>query len=146
MKGWYISKPNCRLRYGDNRKISAGCTHEMKWPYEYEGVTFTRPTICEAGLHASKKLLNALNIAFDCFADRNDFYLWRVEVTGRLDKATNKFCGDERTYLWGIPVRGLLKIWKRPNPIVYSEFCRKARDYLAKEIRSRGLVKKGEHI
>ena len=85
MKAWYFSSEDRKLRYGDNRIIKAGLTHKVT----------CKPVLCEAGLHGSKRIIDAL------------FYapgpvVWRVELGGDMAIGDDKISATERHYLWGV--------------------------------------------
>jgi len=150
MKGWYCSTNDKRLRYDDNRLIRRGITHKMKWPYSYstpvsyaDGLSrddfreFIRPTLCYAGLHASK------NIHTACLFGAGR-WIWRVEVTGRIDDDEYKFCGDERKYLWGIEIP--LSIINAVLANYYNNGEEILLKYVRQEALKKGYIKKGERL
>jgi hypothetical protein len=139
MKGWYCSSDDKRLRYGDNRLIRRGITHKMKWPYRYvDDITdkvniYAEPTLCKAGLHASKDILTAFQIG-------SGLWIWRVEVTGRIAKGEDKFCGGERKYLWGLNVSDC---W---GSFSEEELKKNLLKYVRREALKKGYIKKGERL
>ncbi len=97
MKAWYFSGIDKKLRYGDDREIAIGVTHEV------EG----KPTLCRYGLHGSRLLLDALSYAFGPV-------VWRVELSGEMDKGDNKIAAQKRTYLsGGIDITHILRKFGR---------------------------------
>lgn len=84
MKAWYFSTTEKKLRYGDNRKIKLGVTHEI------EG----KPVLCKKGLHGSVDILDALS-----YAPSN--VVWLVNLDGSMDKGSDKIAAQKRTYLKG---------------------------------------------
>ena len=84
MKAWYFSNADKKLRYGDNREIKLGETHEVKGD----------PILCEHGLHGSVKILDALQYAPAPI-------VWRVELSGKMDKGVDKIAAQKRTYIEG---------------------------------------------
>lgn len=82
LKAWYFAPQGNRLGYGDNRLIRVGITHRV------EG----RPETCERGLHASKQIIDALQ-----YAKSN--ILYRVELSGEMDHASDKIAAQSRKYL-----------------------------------------------
>jgi len=84
MKYYYFSNKEKRLAYGDNRKIKLGTTHKVKG----------EPILCEHGLHASKRIIDALNYA-------PDSVLWIVELGGKVVHDDDKSVATERTYVGG---------------------------------------------
>jgi len=142
MKGWYCSANDKRLRYGDNRLIRRGITHRMKWPYRYtdnfeDNIDHTKPTLFYAGLHASKNIHTAYRLG-------GGHWIWRVEVTGRIDKNENKFCGDERKYLWGIEIP--LSITNAVLDTSYDNGEEILLKYVRQEALKKGYIKKGERL
>jgi len=146
MKGWYCSPDDKRLAYGDNRLIRRGITHKMKWPYRYvDDITdkveiYTEPTLCEAGLHASKDIHTAFLLG-------SGYWIWRVIVTGRIAKGKDKFCGDERKfcgderrYLWGINISGNCRASSE------RELRKNLLKYVRQEALKKGYIKKGERL
>ncbi|MBP6364389.1 MAG: hypothetical protein KA329_12820 [Novosphingobium sp.] len=96
MKAWYFSEVSCRLRHGDNRPIAAGVTHEVAG----------EPVLCERGLHASVRPIDALWYAPGPM-------IWRVELGGTIVKGDDKLCATERTYLWGFDATAMLREFAR---------------------------------
>ena len=84
MKYYYFSNKEKRLAYGDNRKIKLGTTHKVKG----------EPILCEHGLHASKRIIDALDYA-------PDSVLWIVELGGKVVHDDDKSVATERTYVGG---------------------------------------------
>lgn len=77
MLAWYFSRTDKKLRYNDGRKIVAGKMHTVK----------NTPVLCEAGLHGSEKVVDALSYA-------PGSYVWRVDITRKIDKGSDKLCGQ----------------------------------------------------
>jgi len=96
MKAWYFSQANKQLRYDDNRIIRPGITHTVK----------CKPILCEAGLHGSKKILDALSYA-------PGPYVWRVELSGDIVVGDDKVAATERKYLWGFDATDTLRVFAR---------------------------------
>jgi hypothetical protein len=82
MKAFYFATKNRKLRYGDNRPIVVGETHTVD----------CKPIPCEQGLHASKRLIDALR-----YAPGTVLYL--VELSGEIVETDDKACATERKYL-----------------------------------------------
>ena len=100
MKAWYFSDKSRRLRYGDNRVIRAGRTHKIKFPFtDHIGMDWEKPTLCCAGLHGSKSILDAM-----FYAPPKGNILWRVELSGAMDVGNKKIAAEERKYLWGYDI------------------------------------------
>jgi hypothetical protein len=97
MKAWYFSNECKKLRYHDNRKIELGVTHKVD----------CKPVLCESGLHASKRLIDALEYAPGPI-------LWRVELGGEIEVGDDKVVATERTYIdGGIDVTECLRRFAR---------------------------------
>ena len=96
VKAWYFSSDDCRLRYDDNRIIKVGRTHKVKG----------EPKMCSHGLHASKKIIDALDYA-------PGYILWRVELGGKIICGDDKCVATERTYLQKLDTTPILKKWAR---------------------------------
>ena len=97
MKAWYFSKTDKKLRYGDDREIAIGVTHEI------EGT----PILCNRGLHGSRLLLDALYAA-------PGSVIWRVELSGEMDVGFDKIAAQKRTYLsGGIDISDVLRKFAR---------------------------------
>ena len=75
---------NGRERYGSQRKIEAGKTYRVKGP----------PVLCEHGLHASARLIDALR-----YATPNTKYVSVVELGGTVVLDTDKAVATQRTVL-----------------------------------------------
>jgi hypothetical protein len=64
---WHFLREDRKLRYGDKREVRVGETLTVEFPIrrEFHGYVsyYEKPTLCEAGLHASDNLLDALTIA-----------------------------------------------------------------------------------
>ncbi len=94
MKAWYFSTIDKKLRYGDDREIAIGVTHEIE----------RTPRLCEQGLHGSRLLLDALSYA-------PGPVIWRVELSGEMHRGADKTAAQKRTYLaGGIDITHIL--WK----------------------------------
>ena len=96
IKAWYFSRENKKLRYSDNRIIRTGITHKVK----------CEPILCEAGLHGSRKILDALSYAPGA-------YVWRVELSGEIIRGADKIAATERKYLWGYDSSDILRRFGR---------------------------------
>ena len=91
LKAWHFVAANKRLGYGDNRVIRTGRTHKVKG----------EPVLCERGLHASVRLIDALQYAPSAI-------LTRVELGGTIVKGVDKVAATERTVLWMGDISDLL--------------------------------------
>lgn len=97
MQGWYFSTEARRLRFGDNRAIVLGETHT------FDG----EPVLCEAGLHASERIIDALDYAPGSI-------VWRVTLGGKIVRGDDKAVATLRTYdAGGIDVSAVLRAFAR---------------------------------
>jgi len=97
VKAWYFSDATKKLLHGDGRGIAIGVTHEVKGELK----------LCVTGLHASKKLIDALLYA-------PGSVVWQVELSGKILKGDNKMCASKRTYLaGGIDISKVLRKFAR---------------------------------
>jgi hypothetical protein len=98
---WYFSDESRTLRHGDGRKIELGSCHEV------EG----NPVLYEHGLHASVKLLDALQYAPGSI-------VYRVELSGEMVVSNDKIVAQKRTYLaGGIDVSDVLMVFARKQAL-----------------------------
>ena len=94
---WYFSTADKRLRYDDNRAIALGVTHEVTGDI----------ALCERGLHASIKPLDAIEYAPGPI-------VWRVELSGSVLTGDDKLCATRRTYIaGGVDATDLLRKFAR---------------------------------
>jgi len=114
MKAWYFSSEDRRLRNGDGREIRIGETHAVSGDIK----------LCKNGLHASKKLMDAIYYAPGTI-------VYRVELSGKIEKGEDKLVAQKRTYLsGGIDVSETLRkfarmcaldvvgIWEAPEVVI----------------------------
>ena len=115
MRAYYFSESNKKLRYGDDRQIRKGRTHKVKG----------EPVMCEHGLHASKRALDALGYA-------PGSYLWVVEMAGKIVEGDDKIVATERAYIDGFEASDLLREFARKQALINIEkiykYCSK-KDY-----------------
>jgi hypothetical protein len=93
---WHFSGVDKKLRYNDERVIKVGKTLKVKGPVE----------LCERGLHASKRLIDALKFA-------PGPYVWFVELSGEVVHGEDKSVATERTALWGFDATDVLRKFSR---------------------------------
>ena len=109
MKGWHFCTDDRRLGYGDGRKIIAGETITVD----------CKPVLCQSGLHASEKPLDALKYARGnvvSYVDLRGIVVFgedKAVATERYtywitdaEKVLRKFacwCALEVAHLWGMP-------------------------------------------
>ena len=113
MRAYYFSNKDKKLRYGDGRQIRKGRTHKVKG----------KPVLCGHGLHASKRAIDALDYAPDC-------YLWVVELGGDIIEGDGKAVATERTYVDGFDAEDLLREFARKQALINIE---KIYEYCSKE-------------
>lgn len=82
MKAYYFSTQARKLRHGDNRVIRTGRTHTVKGKIK----------LCFRGLHASRRVLDALRYAPGPI-------LYEVELSGEIIEDTTKVVASERKYI-----------------------------------------------
>lgn len=96
---WHFLPDNRRLRYGDRRLVTRGRALAEK--------RHSTPRLCHAGLHASRRLLDALEYA-------PGPVLSQVEVWGEVEFGGDKLAGMYRRCLWWVnlrPVLGSIGLW-----------------------------------
>ena len=107
IKAWYFAPHDKKLRYGDNRKIVVGRTHKIKYPFtDANGLVWEKPSCCSSGLHASIAPCDALKYA-------GSSLVYRVELSGVIDVASDKIAATERMYLWGYDAEPVLRKFAR---------------------------------
>jgi hypothetical protein len=91
MKAWHFLNYGMRLGYGDNRPVEVRKT-----------LTITgEPRLCERGLHASERLIDALKYA-------QKPLISRVRLGGTIVKGDDKLVASERTTLWVLDCEKIL--------------------------------------
>jgi hypothetical protein len=96
MKAWWFEPEAGVLGYGDGRVPGVGVTHTV------EG----KPWRCTYGLHASIRPLDALRYA-------KSTNIWRVELSGDMDRDDRKIAARERHYLYRMEIGELLHRFSR---------------------------------
>lgn len=96
MKAWHWTKEDRTLGYNDGRVVVVG--EKLVHTGDIE--------LCRSGLHASKRILDALQYA-------PGPYIWRVELSGGVVRGGDKLVATERTALWGFDATGLLRDFAR---------------------------------
>jgi hypothetical protein len=94
--GWHFADESECLRYGDGRKIVVGKSHTVN----------CEPKLCEAGLHASKTVMEALRYAPGPI-------LYHVRLSGKIVHGDDKSCATKRTYIAKINADKLLREFAR---------------------------------
>ena len=107
MRAWYFATEERKLQYNDNRSIIVG---------ETQSVDLTeRPLkLCEWGLHASKRLIDALGYAPGAF-------LYEVELSGKMIVGGDKIVAEHRTYLREIDATEILRAFARKQAMINIE-------------------------
>lgn len=101
---YYFSQDNKRLRHGDGRLIKTGITHRVKGS----------PILCRHGLHANKRIIDALRYAPGA-------YLWIVKLGGDVVHDSDKSVSTERTYLAGFNAEKTLRHFARRQALINIE-------------------------
>lgn len=91
VQGWWFSRTNNKLRYGDNRVAAIGRKHKIKG----------YPILCERGFHASTNILDAIQYAPGPI-------LWKVKISGEIISSTDKMVGTQREYTHRIDITDIL--------------------------------------
>ena len=100
-KAWYFAPEGNRLKYQDNRLIRVGVTHRI------EG----KPETCSHGLHASNRIIDALK-----YSQTN--ILYRVELSGEMDRAEDKIAAQSRKYLQRFDMESILFEFSRKQALI----------------------------
>ena len=96
MKGWHFLQVDCCLQFGNRDRVEVG-----KW-ISVEGDL----RMCRWGLHASKRITDALRYAPGA-------RICRVELRGDLQHQDDKSVGRERKVEWWVDGEGLLRDFAR---------------------------------
>ena len=94
MTAWHFVRADRRLGYKDGRKIVRGRTLTV------DGV----PRLCHFGLHASERIIDALECAPGPI-------VCRVEIGGQIVRGDYKLCGTSRKVLWWLDATELLHLF-----------------------------------
>jgi hypothetical protein len=112
---FYFSTTDRRLRYGDGRKIKIGGTHTVKGPVK----------LCIHGLHASKRITDALQYAPGPI-------LHLVTLGGEVVHGDDKSVATERTYVASFDATEILREFARKQALINIELIKpycKAEEY-----------------
>ncbi len=93
---WHFTNVNRILGYGDGREIIAG--KKLKVTCD--------PVLCDKGLHASRRLIDAANYA-------PGPYVWSVRLSGKVVHGNDKSVATERTAVWGYDATEVLRKFSR---------------------------------
>jgi hypothetical protein len=97
MKAWWFEPKDGFLAHeSERRKPKVGVTHTVPGPL----------VLCMRGLHASVFPLDALSYA-------KSPNIWRVALSGEINRGENKCCATERTYLWRLDASQVLGAFAR---------------------------------
>jgi len=91
IKAWHFAQQDRCLRHGDGRKIIKGRNLKV------EG----NPILCNYGLHASRKIMDAL-------AKSRGPIICKVEIGGKIDEDSKELAGQSRKCLWWVDAEKLL--------------------------------------
>ncbi len=91
IKAWHFLPSDYRLRYGDRRIVAAGDVVRVN----------CEPVLCQSGLHASERILVALEYAPGPI-------LCRVLVGGTIVRGNDKLVGTTREVLWTLDATHVL--------------------------------------
>lgn len=107
VEAWYFAEESRRLRYGDGRTIVVGDSHSV------DGELI----LCENGLHASERIIDALQYAPGPI-------LYRVILSGDMVQDATKIASRTRTYIWELDVTDILGKFARRLALVYVDLLR----------------------
>ena len=93
---FWTSYRDKRLRFGDERLVKTGITHSVKGDL--------RP--CFNGLHASKRLIDALTFI-------PGSYIWLVSLSDERIEGKRKACARSRTYIAGFNAEKMISAFAR---------------------------------
>ena len=102
--GWHFVREDRRLGYGDGREVKMGETLTVEGPLE----------MCQHGLHASVRALDALQYAPGPIACRVRL---SGEVLGPTDEHSDKACATERTVIAMVDATDILRNFIRDTLI-----------------------------
>lgn len=91
MLAWHFLQNNKQLRWGTKRKVRVGQTITAEGTLK----------MCQNGMHASKRIIDALQYAPGAI-------LCRVDLTGELQHENDKSVGCKRKVLWMIDATKVL--------------------------------------
>jgi len=104
---FYFSTLERKLRYRDNREIKVGETHRVNGPVE----------LCEYGLHASKRIIDALQYAPGPI-------LHLVTLGGEVVHGDDKSVATERTYVASFDATEVLREFARKQALINIELIK----------------------
>ena len=101
MRAFYFAPEDNRLRYGDGREIVVEETHTVD----------ATPKCCEVGLHASKRVIDALK-----YAPSPNLYI--VELGGEIDENDDKVSAQARRYIASIDTTAILRDFAKRQALI----------------------------
>ena len=107
MRAFYFAPENNRLRYGDDREIVVGETHTV----------YATPECCRIGLHASKRVVDAL-----FYASSANLYI--VELGGEIDEGEDKVSAQTRRYIASIDTTSILREFAKRQALINIELTK----------------------
>ena len=107
MRAFYFAPEDNRLRYGDEREIVVGETHTVD----------ATPKCCEVGLHASKRVIDAL-----MYAPSPNLYI--VELGGEIDESDDKVSAQTRRYVASIDTTAILVEFSKRQALINIELIK----------------------
>ena len=106
MLGWHFLAKDRRLKYGDKRLVNAGETLR----------TEDTPVMCMRGMHASKRIMDALK-----YAPTDAAIVCHVRLSDGVLHSDDKSVAHERTCIW----------WVHAEAVLHEFACRCTEDALA---------------
>ncbi|MFW6121352.1 MAG: DUF7666 domain-containing protein [Petrotogales bacterium] len=110
---WHFIAEDRRLRWGIREVVEVGSTYTCEFPYEYfpgdeyfPREVYSEPTLCKAGLHGSRKIMDALNYAASSWC-------CLVEIWGDIQEDGDKLVGRHRHVLNMVDATGTLREFAR---------------------------------
>jgi len=101
MRAFYFAPEDNRLRYGDGREIVVGETHAVD----------ATPVCCGIGLHASRRVIDALR-----YAPSPNLYI--VELGGEIDESDDKVSAQTRRYIANIDTTAILREFAKRQALI----------------------------
>ncbi len=98
VKAWHFVAANRKLGYGDSRVVKAGRTYKYKGDEPIE--------LCLRGMHASRRVIDALQ-----YASSN--IICRVELSGDIIEGNDKLVATERKVLWMMDCERVMRPFAR---------------------------------
>jgi hypothetical protein len=110
IKCWHFLQDDRRLRWGTKEVVEVGQTYTVDFPYEFDGGGFKeiydKPALCKAGVHGSRRILDALQYAPGPIC-------CRVKIWGEVIAGKDKLVGRSRKVLQMIDATDILRKFAR---------------------------------